>query len=137
MHILPGSATHHLLLHGVGIVLGRVVAQVGVHVAHLAGSRLRIGGGGPLRHVSGHVVEAELVGGDRADTGGDQVAILGVIALARLEVAQETALVVLQLIGGPRELILVLSILVQAINKRISKLVLPMESYLSYYLQNL
>ena len=61
-HILPGTATHDLARHLVGVLLCHIVAVLGVDVVGHAVDALGIGSGGPLAHVTGHVIQAVVVG---------------------------------------------------------------------------
>lgn len=88
-HVFPGTAAYDLLLHGIRVFLRGIVAQIRIHVAHLARSGFGIRSRCPFRHVAGHVIEAEFVRSERADTRSDQMAVFRIVAFARFEVAQE------------------------------------------------
>src|SRR5580692_10911035 len=61
-YILPAAATDDLTLHTGGIGVLCVPADIRVHVMLEVGSSLIVKGRGPFGDITGHTIEAEIIG---------------------------------------------------------------------------
>ena len=101
--VFPRAAAHGFALQQIGVFLCGVVAQFGVEVGHGLHACFRVDRAGPFCHVARHVVKAVGVSPVDARARGDEVAVLRVVALIRLEVGKVAALLALSFVALPRE----------------------------------
>ena len=107
--VFPGTTPDTLFLQPVRVFLGSLVLQLRVEVVHGIHTGLGEDGTGPLGHIAGHVEEAVGVGGVNAHLTGDEVAVLGIVALVGLEIGIEASIAVFHALVLPWELGAVLS----------------------------